>query len=126
MNHSRLLKAVAPAVCALILVVAPIRAQIALPGTEFLPRTNINPGLLYWQAFEALPRSDAAIQKELNEFAEQLTRWSSASAVAETVEVPVDASFHGGAFDHATHLFSGLVCWWHCVLCDECIQRQFF
>lgn len=92
MNFSQSLKVVAPGICTLILVVVPVRAQITLPGAELQPRTNINPGLLYWQAFGALPRSDEAIRKELDEFAERLTRWSSGSAMAEPVELPVEAS----------------------------------
>jgi hypothetical protein len=92
MNFSRALKVVAPGVCTLILVVAPVRAQITLPGTELQARTNINPGLLYWQAFGALPRSDDAIRKELDEFIEQLAKWSSGLAASEPVELPVGAS----------------------------------
>jgi len=92
MHFSRALKIVAPAVCTLILVVAPGRAQMALPGAELQPRTNTNPGLLYWQAFGALPRSDEATRKGLDEFAERLASWSSGSTAVEPVELPVEAT----------------------------------
>jgi hypothetical protein len=92
MNVSRALKVVAFVVCPLILVVSPLRAQMVVPGSELQSRININPGLLYWQAFGALPRSDEAIRKELDEFVEQLARWSSGSPGAEPAELPADAS----------------------------------
>jgi hypothetical protein len=91
MNFSRVVKVVAPGVCTMILVVVPVRAQMALPSADLQPRTNINPGLLYWQAFGALPRSDEASQKELDEFAEQLTKWSSGSPAAKPADLPLDA-----------------------------------
>src|SRR5262245_24975570 len=65
--------------------------QAATPSTSPPPRTNINPGLLYWQAFGAMPKLEEAARKKLDEFTDQLTSWSRGSSVSWDVKLPPDA-----------------------------------
>jgi hypothetical protein len=51
-------------------------------------RTNINPGLLYWQAFGALPKLEEGDRKKLDEFSDQVSSWSSGSSVGWAVKLP--------------------------------------
>jgi hypothetical protein len=66
--------------------------QMARPNTSLQPRTDINPGLLYWQAFGVLPKLEEADREKIDGFTEQLARWSSGSAAAPTVELPADVT----------------------------------
>lgn len=61
-------------------------------------RTNINPGLLYWQAFGALPRLEETQAKQLAEFTDQLAKWSQGSSVGWSIKLPADGEvvFHQG------------------------------
>jgi hypothetical protein len=55
------------------------------------PRTNINPGLLYWQAFGAMPKLEEVDRKKFDEFIDQITSWSRSSSLSWAVKLPADA-----------------------------------
>jgi hypothetical protein len=55
------------------------------------PRENTNPGLLYWQAFGAMPKLEEADRKKLDGFTDQLTSWSRGSSPSWAVNLPPDA-----------------------------------
>jgi hypothetical protein len=54
-------------------------------------RTNINPGLLYWQAFGALPKLEEGDRKKLDEFSDQVSSWSNGSSVGWAVTLPPES-----------------------------------
>jgi hypothetical protein len=54
-------------------------------------RTDINPGLLYWQAFNALPKLEEGDRKKLDEFSDQVSSWSGGSSVGWTVKLPPES-----------------------------------
>jgi len=54
-------------------------------------RTNINPGLLYWQAFGAMPKLEEGDRKKLDEFSDQVSSWSSGSSVGWAVKLPPES-----------------------------------
>lgn len=68
------------------------------------PRTDINPGLLYWQAFAALPRLNDADRTTLDRFAEQLSAWSNGSAPTDAVVAPPNAQALVGRYTRSMEL----------------------
>jgi hypothetical protein len=104
------------------------RCVFATQGREELntglqSRTNVNPGLLYWQAFGALPRLDEAQQKELDDFSDQLTQWSKGSSKVLQVILPTDANSLLGRYSRSLRLLqrarlSTVPCDWGTDLAD--------
>jgi len=65
--------------------------QDATTSATVSPRTNINPGWLYWQAFGALPKLEEGDRKKLDEFSDQVSSWSSGSSVGWAVKLPPES-----------------------------------
>ena len=51
----------------------------------------MNPGLLYWQAFGALPKLEEGDRKKLDEFSDQVSSWSSGFSVGWAVTLPPES-----------------------------------
>ena len=86
------------------LSVGPGSPQAATTSATLAPRTNINPGLLYWQAFGAMPKLAETDRKKLDEFTDQLTSWSRGSSVSWDVQLPPDADFLVKRYDRSLRL----------------------
>ena len=78
--------------------------QASIKSATLVPRTNINPGLLYWQAFGAMPKLEEAERKKLDEFTDQLTSWSRGSSVSWDVKLPIDADAFLKRYDRTLRL----------------------
>jgi hypothetical protein len=78
--------------------------EAAAPNAAVLPRTNINPGLLYWQAFGAMPKLEDADRKKLDEFTDQLTSWSRGSNGSWAVKLPPEGDALLKRYDRSLRL----------------------
>ena len=107
------------AFCKAMLTVVHGSPQAATTSATLPPRTNINPGLLYWQAFGAMPKLEEADRKRLDEFTDQLTSWSRSSSVSWAVKLPRDSDSLLKRYDRSLRLLhqarlSTTPCDWRC------------